>query len=228
MVGQKNQPLGDASRHRSRATRHGQRREGRSGGRSSLESRRVEVVRGAIIGSEDHGVRIPPRFSRLSAISRACSRLRLASSKLGLRCKAFSKCSMAASTLPCKSGATPRLLCASHSRAESPRPFQHLELCHARTSSNRFDPRAAVVAGSRGAAGHRELTDDRGAAGPVSNPRGQLGRRALCLFPVHNRYTSEDWQWLLAETDFAIRHRAALRQSQSDVGRRRRHAVAAG
>jgi len=37
--------------------------------------------------------------------------------------------------------------------------------------------------------------------------------RAFRLFPVHNKYTSEDWQWLLAETGFAIRHQAALRQS---------------
>jgi SAM-dependent methyltransferase len=37
--------------------------------------------------------------------------------------------------------------------------------------------------------------------------------RAFRLFPVHNKYTSEDWQWLLAEAGFAIRHQAALRQS---------------
>ena len=37
--------------------------------------------------------------------------------------------------------------------------------------------------------------------------------RAFRLFPVHNKYTSEDWQWLLAEAGFAIRHQAAFRQS---------------
>jgi SAM-dependent methyltransferase len=37
--------------------------------------------------------------------------------------------------------------------------------------------------------------------------------RAFRLFPVHNKYTGEDWQWLLAEAGFAIRHQAALRQS---------------
>jgi SAM-dependent methyltransferase len=37
--------------------------------------------------------------------------------------------------------------------------------------------------------------------------------RAFRLFPVHNKYTTEDWQWLLAEAGFVIRHQAALRQS---------------
>ena len=37
--------------------------------------------------------------------------------------------------------------------------------------------------------------------------------RAFRLFPVHNKYTSEDWQWLLAEAGFAIRYQAALRAS---------------
>jgi SAM-dependent methyltransferase len=37
--------------------------------------------------------------------------------------------------------------------------------------------------------------------------------RAFRLFPVHNKYTSEDWQWLLGEAGFAIRYQAALRQS---------------
>ncbi len=37
--------------------------------------------------------------------------------------------------------------------------------------------------------------------------------RAFRLFPVHNKYTSEDWQWLLAEAGFVIRYQAALRQS---------------
>lgn len=29
-------------------------------------------------------------------------------------------------------------------------------------------------------------------------------RRSLRLFPVHNKYTTADWQWLLHEADFAI------------------------
>ena len=29
-------------------------------------------------------------------------------------------------------------------------------------------------------------------------------QRGLRLFPVHNKYTTADWQWLLHEADFAI------------------------
>jgi SAM-dependent methyltransferase len=36
-------------------------------------------------------------------------------------------------------------------------------------------------------------------------------RRGFRLFPVHNKYTTEDWQWLLAEAGFAIRHETQLR-----------------
>ena len=36
-------------------------------------------------------------------------------------------------------------------------------------------------------------------------------RRWFRLFPVHNKYTTEDWQWLLAEAGFAIRQTASLR-----------------
>ena len=38
-------------------------------------------------------------------------------------------------------------------------------------------------------------------------------RRGFRLFPVHNKYTTEDWQWLLAEAGLAIRHQAELRAS---------------
>jgi SAM-dependent methyltransferase len=38
-------------------------------------------------------------------------------------------------------------------------------------------------------------------------------RRAFRLFPVHNKYTSEDWRWLLAEAGLAVRHETALRAS---------------
>ena len=37
--------------------------------------------------------------------------------------------------------------------------------------------------------------------------------RAYRLFPVHNKYTREDWRWLLGEAGFAVRHEATLRQS---------------
>ena len=36
-------------------------------------------------------------------------------------------------------------------------------------------------------------------------------RRWFRLFPVHNKYTTEDWQWLLAQAGFAIRQTASLR-----------------
>lgn len=36
-------------------------------------------------------------------------------------------------------------------------------------------------------------------------------RRAFRLFPVHNKYTVEDWEWLLTEAGFAIRHQTQLR-----------------
>ena len=38
-------------------------------------------------------------------------------------------------------------------------------------------------------------------------------RRGFRLFPVHNKYTTDDWRWLLAKAGFAIRHQAQLRAS---------------
>jgi ubiquinone/menaquinone biosynthesis C-methylase UbiE len=38
-------------------------------------------------------------------------------------------------------------------------------------------------------------------------------RRAFRLFPVHNKYTVEDWQWLLGEAGFDILAQAELRAS---------------
>jgi len=38
-------------------------------------------------------------------------------------------------------------------------------------------------------------------------------RRGFRLFPVHNKYTTEDWRWLLAEAGFAIRDETQLRAS---------------
>ncbi len=36
-------------------------------------------------------------------------------------------------------------------------------------------------------------------------------QRGFRLFPVHNKYTVEDWEWLLAEAGFHIRSRTQLR-----------------
>ena len=38
-------------------------------------------------------------------------------------------------------------------------------------------------------------------------------RRGFRLFPVHNKYTAEDWRWLLAAAGLAIRHETQFRAS---------------
>ena len=38
-------------------------------------------------------------------------------------------------------------------------------------------------------------------------------RRGFRLFPVHNKYTTEDWHWLLAESGFSVRSETQLRAS---------------
>jgi len=38
-------------------------------------------------------------------------------------------------------------------------------------------------------------------------------RRGFRLFPVHNKFTTEDWQWLLAEAGFTVVHHDLLRPS---------------
>jgi hypothetical protein len=38
-------------------------------------------------------------------------------------------------------------------------------------------------------------------------------QRGFRLFPVHNKYTTEDWQWLLGEAGFVIRHQTQLRST---------------
>jgi ubiquinone/menaquinone biosynthesis C-methylase UbiE len=38
-------------------------------------------------------------------------------------------------------------------------------------------------------------------------------RRGFRLFPAHNKYTVEDWRWLLGEARFEIRHEVELRAS---------------
>jgi SAM-dependent methyltransferase len=37
--------------------------------------------------------------------------------------------------------------------------------------------------------------------------------RGFRLFPVHNKYTADDWRWLLTGAGLAIRHQAQLRDS---------------
>ena len=48
----------------------------------------------------------------------------------------------------------------------------------------------------------------RGDGGEESLASRQAGFR---LFPVHNKYTAEDWEWLLAEAGFRIRSQTTLR-----------------
>jgi len=38
-------------------------------------------------------------------------------------------------------------------------------------------------------------------------------RRGFRLFPVHSKYTADDWRWLLGQAGFTIRHEAELRAS---------------
>jgi ubiquinone/menaquinone biosynthesis C-methylase UbiE len=38
-------------------------------------------------------------------------------------------------------------------------------------------------------------------------------RRGYRLFPVHNKYTTEDWRWLCAEAGFTIGYQQQLRAS---------------
>ena len=38
-------------------------------------------------------------------------------------------------------------------------------------------------------------------------------RRGFRLFPAHNKYTADDWRWLLARAGFAIGHEVQLRPS---------------
>ena len=38
-------------------------------------------------------------------------------------------------------------------------------------------------------------------------------RRGFRLFPVHNKYTPDDWRWLLAEAGLTVRDQRQLRAS---------------
>jgi SAM-dependent methyltransferase len=42
---------------------------------------------------------------------------------------------------------------------------------------------------------------------------GEMLRHGFRLFPVHNRYTPEDWRWLLTEAGFTVIDQAQLRAS---------------
>jgi len=41
----------------------------------------------------------------------------------------------------------------------------------------------------------------------------EINRRGFRLFPVHNKYTADDWRWLLAEAGFRIRAETQPRPS---------------
>ncbi len=47
-------------------------------------------------------------------------------------------------------------------------------------------------------------------------------RRGFSLFPVHNKYTPEDWRWLLAEAGFVVRSETQLRVSHRIIVAARR------
>jgi SAM-dependent methyltransferase len=45
----------------------------------------------------------------------------------------------------------------------------------------------------------------------VGESEAESQRRGFRLFPAQNKYTSEDWRWLLAEAGFSIRHQEPWR-----------------
>jgi len=47
----------------------------------------------------------------------------------------------------------------------------------------------------------------------MGEDEAQSLQRGFRLFPVHNKYTPDDWQWLLAKGGFEIRHQTPLRTS---------------
>jgi SAM-dependent methyltransferase len=47
----------------------------------------------------------------------------------------------------------------------------------------------------------------------LGEPEPECTRRGFRLFPVHNKYTPDDWRWLLAEAGLVIRHQAQIRAS---------------
>ena len=47
----------------------------------------------------------------------------------------------------------------------------------------------------------------------MGESQAESERRGFRLFPVHNKYTPDDWRWLLGKAGFSIRHEAELRPS---------------
>lgn len=47
----------------------------------------------------------------------------------------------------------------------------------------------------------------------LKEPAAEASRRGYRLFPVHNKYTPDDWRWLLAEAGLLVREQTALRAS---------------
>ena len=47
----------------------------------------------------------------------------------------------------------------------------------------------------------------------MKEPPAESLRRGFRLFPAHNKYTTEDWQWLLAEAGFTLLDQTQLRAS---------------
>ena len=47
----------------------------------------------------------------------------------------------------------------------------------------------------------------------LKEPPAECVRRGFRLFPAHNKYTTEDWQWLLAEAGFTLLDQTQLRAS---------------
>ena len=80
-------------------------------------------------------------------------------------------------------------------------------------SSHRLDPSAAAPPTWHGVATSWATT-----------ARSQ--RRGFRLFPAHNKYTIEDWRWLLAESGLAVRTRRS-RAPRTASSSRRRHSAAA-
>ena len=47
----------------------------------------------------------------------------------------------------------------------------------------------------------------------MGEPEPECSRRGFRLFPAHNKYTTEDWRWLLGEARFTIKDETQLRDS---------------
>lgn len=47
----------------------------------------------------------------------------------------------------------------------------------------------------------------------LKEPEAESLRRGFRLFPVHNKYATDDWRWLLGKAGFAVRQQVQLRAS---------------